>query len=232
MRSGRIFHSIIPDLYSGVAVAAVTSSYLRSASVYSLAGASQHSNGASQLSGYDEDEGETSKHAVFASENGLPFHAELDLARNYCVLIAESFLQARDHVSLTVPKPELGAMYRAVLTHPDHLFNPRVGASTVAALRATAMRSGTTDVLESELRRNARTRLASRAWAAAKILCLGNSLVDCTPDNVTNIYQATLTADRMLRADSTTWSSAAQRVKGRVTKASRALRFARSRLGQ
>lgn len=230
-RSGRIFHSINPDLYSGVAVAAVTSSYLRSAGVYSLAGASRHSNGASHISGYEE-EGKPSKRDLFATENGLPFHEELDLAGNYCVLIAESFLQARAHVSNTVPRPQLGALYRAALSHPDHLFNPSVGPGTVAALRATAARSGTTDLLESELRRNAWTRVASRAWAAGKLLALGNPLVDCSKDNVTNIYEATLIADRALRVDSTPWSRAARQVKGRTTKASRAWRFARARLGR
>lgn len=229
-RSGRVFHSIIPDVYAGVAVAAVTRSYLRSDRIYSLSGVSRHSNGASQVTGHVE-KGQASERDVFVAESGLPFHPDLDLSGNVCVLVAESFLQVREHVEPAVPRPDLRALYRAALIQPDHVLNPQVRADTVTALHATAERSGTSDLLEAELIRDARRRWPRRAWAAGKLVALGNPLVDCSKDHVTNIYEATLTADRVLSEVSSVWSSTAYRAKGRAIKARRASSAARARLG-
>jgi hypothetical protein len=229
-RSGRVFHSIIPDLYSSVAVAAVTSSYLRSDRIYSLSGVSRHSNGASHVMGHTE-KGQDSKQEVFVAESGLPFHPDLDLASNVCVLVAESFLQVSDHVEAGVPRPELRALYRAAMTHPDHVLNPPVSAGTVLALRATAERSGTSDLLEAELLRDARMRWPRRAWAAGKLVALGNPLLDCSKEQVTNIYEATITADRILMEASSIRSLSALQMRGRALKAKRAWSAARERLG-
>jgi hypothetical protein len=227
--TGQIFHSINPDLYSGVAIASVTDSYLRSERMYTLSGVSRHSNGASHVMGHGESD-DGSKQRVFASESGLPFHPDLDMASNVSVLVAESLLQVRDHVDPGVPTAKLGDMYRAALTHADHVLNPRVHDGTIAALRATAERSGTSPQLEAELARDRRLRWPRRAWAAGKLISRGNPLIDCS-DEATNIYEATLAADRILASASGPWSLGVLKATGRVTKLHRSFSAARQRLG-
>jgi len=228
-RSGRVFYSINPDLYSGVAVASVTESYLRSERMYSLSGASRHSNGASHVMGHEEDL-PGSKQQVFRAESGLAFHPDLDMTNNVCVLVAESFLQVRDHVEAMTPRPDLRAMFRAALVHPDHVLNPSVNAGTVAALRSTARRADAVAVLEEELRRDARMRWPRRAWAASKLVALGNPLLDCSKTGVTNIFEATLAADNVLNNRTHAWTPHLYSVRGRATKARRALAATRTRL--
>lgn len=165
------------------------------------------------------------------TESGLPFHPDLDMASNVCVLVAESFLQVRDHVEPRTPRPELGAMFRAALVHPDHVLNPAVQPGTVAALRSTAERGGASAVLEAELTREARMRWPRRAWVAGKLVAWGNPLLDCSKRGVTNIYEATLAADDFLSGEDHVGGARLYSVRGRMTKVRRSLQASRARLG-
>lgn len=229
-RGGRVFGSIIPDVYSGVGVAAVTTSYLRSDRLYSLSGSSRHSNGASQMTGKDKSSVD-SPAAMFEAENALPFHPRLDYTTNVAVLVAECLLQAHDQVSAAVPLPELDTMFRAAVRHPDHVLSPAVQAGVEESLRRTAARHGHEAILDRELRTGHRRALARRASAALRLIVLGNPLHDCEPDGVADIYGATVVADRLRTAHSSALARTTWTVRGRALKAGRALSAARARSG-
>lgn len=228
-QTGRVFHSIIPDIFSGVAVGAVTSRHLHTDRLHTLSGTSRHSNGVSQLTGSGS--GDASSPAqVFESENTLAFHPAVDYTTNACVLLAECLLQAHDHVSADVPLPDLEAMFTAALHHPDHVLNPAVQATVLPALRATAQRHGLADVLERRLDAEERWTWLRRLQVAGGLIALGNPLHDCTPDGVENIFDATLVADRLRSEHTTRLARGAWTARGRLRKGGRAVSAARTRL--
>ncbi len=94
-KSGRFYHSMTPDVYSGFAIAGSIDSYYYSKRPFTIGGASKHSTGASQL-------GKSISEPVlrFLSENDLPFHKDLIYANNLKLIIVESFFQARDNLRL------------------------------------------------------------------------------------------------------------------------------------
>lgn len=92
--SGQFFHSQIPDVYSAIAVLGTISDYYFSTKPFLIQGISGHSTGASYLV-----QGGTSKPAKqFYSEENIPFHPNLLSSPSPYILMAESLLQAREHV--------------------------------------------------------------------------------------------------------------------------------------
>ena len=73
---GAFFHSVIPDIYSGIVVAGSVDTYLSTDRIYSLSGSSGHSTGASQVTGAGND-AEDSPAQRFEAENSIPFHPAL-----------------------------------------------------------------------------------------------------------------------------------------------------------
>jgi hypothetical protein len=226
--TGQIFRSITPDIYSGVGVASVTTSYLRTDRIMTLSGSSKHSNGASQITGKDIDSAE-SPVTMFEAENTIPFHPDLDYAPNIPVLVAECLLQAREHLGDRVPEPELATMFRAALTHPDHVLSPAVQHTVIETMRRTAQRRGVGEQFEAILRTETRRAPARRAAAALRLIALGNPLYDCAADGVDDIAGASVLAGRLRDEHSSAASAAAWTVAGRFTKARRALAAARAR---
>ena len=91
---GVFFHSRIPDIYSGIAVASQIGKYIYSIGPYSIAGVSSHSQGASSFSA---EEKLRKAHYIFMTEADLiPFHPSLEfVASSIPFLVAESSLQAK-----------------------------------------------------------------------------------------------------------------------------------------
>jgi glycosyltransferase involved in cell wall biosynthesis len=89
---GAFFHSMIPDVYSAVALSFVVTDYYYSYKPYSVNGTSAQSNGAAQL------DPTLSAARAFLSEPNIPFHEQLVLAPSTSILLAEAFLQAREHM--------------------------------------------------------------------------------------------------------------------------------------
>jgi glycosyltransferase involved in cell wall biosynthesis len=92
--SGAFFHSVTPDIYSGIALACVMDSYYYSLRAYSVNGASHHSNGASQLGEWRN----LQTHQKYETENDLAFHPSLVTAPAVSILTAEAALQAKEHM--------------------------------------------------------------------------------------------------------------------------------------
>jgi glycosyltransferase involved in cell wall biosynthesis len=91
-RTGNFFHSMIPDIYSGVALAATMDGFYFSRRPFSLAGSSRHSGGMSRLYP-DKEAGPGEK---FASEGNILFHHRVVDCPSIHVIMAETFFQAAD----------------------------------------------------------------------------------------------------------------------------------------
>lgn len=94
--SGRFFHSMNPDYYSGIALACVLESYYYSFKPYAISGASHHSAGAA--AGFTGGKNNPASKQFF-SENNIPPHNKMPVALSGPIIVAESFLQALDHIS-------------------------------------------------------------------------------------------------------------------------------------
>ncbi len=91
---GTFFHSMIPDVYSGLAIGSQIENYIYSTGAFSIAGNSSHSNGMSCISSKEKDRESFNR---FLSENPIPFHNSLELvASSIPLLVYESSLQLVD----------------------------------------------------------------------------------------------------------------------------------------
>ncbi len=121
--SGRFFHSMIPDVYSGIALASILESYYYSFKPYTISGASCHSHGGA-CSNISED---NQTYKKFFSENNLSFHSKFVFAPSGPIFVAESFLQAQGHVpyarNLKIDiKKCLKAAIIEVVHYPEKLY--------------------------------------------------------------------------------------------------------------
>jgi glycosyltransferase involved in cell wall biosynthesis len=116
---GRFFHSMIPDVYSAIALSFFVTDYVYSHKPYSMNGTSEHSNGAAQL---DQN---LRPAQAFLSEANIPFHEHLVLAPSTSVFVAEAFLQARDSIkpngnwALDIKKMFVAAMRESAAAPPE-----------------------------------------------------------------------------------------------------------------
>ena len=89
-RTGNFFHSITPDVYSGIVLAEELKSYLYSFRPFSINAGSRHSNGIASVS-------DNKNAQKFFTENKLSINKNLPIIRGSIQShIAESFLQAKD----------------------------------------------------------------------------------------------------------------------------------------
>jgi len=110
-RSGSIYRSSIPDVYSGLAIARVCKDYVYSFEPLAINGGSKHSTGTSVFGGGKSVSGGPA--SKFASEGNIPFHP--DLCPNHDgthppsihSLVYESFLQSEHLEDI----PVLGATH-------------------------------------------------------------------------------------------------------------------------
>jgi glycosyltransferase involved in cell wall biosynthesis len=99
-KSARFFNSMIPDVYSAMALSSVIDYHYWSDRPYSVNGASKHSNGTSNSAGNSLEEKQAA--LKFISEIDIPFHPNLLYGSAIPILIAESALQVKDHLGFDV----------------------------------------------------------------------------------------------------------------------------------
>jgi len=89
-KTGNFFHSITPDVYSGIVLAEELKSYLYSFRPFSINAASRHSNGVASVT-------DSIKAQRFYTENKLTINKNLPVIKGSIQShVAESFLQAKD----------------------------------------------------------------------------------------------------------------------------------------
>lgn len=97
-KSGSIYLSCIPDVYSAVAIASVIDSYAYSHEPLCISGVSRHSTGTSQFS--NDPTKPRSPAQVFISEGNIPYHRDLPLCSDGSyppslqAMVYESYLQS------------------------------------------------------------------------------------------------------------------------------------------
>lgn len=99
-KTGKFFHSMTPDVYSGIALSTVIDYHYLSNKPYSMNGASKHSNGISAISAKKNGGDEAFK--KYMSEDNIPFHSDLIFCVSIPIIIIESALQAKDHLQANI----------------------------------------------------------------------------------------------------------------------------------
>jgi glycosyltransferase involved in cell wall biosynthesis len=115
-KGGEFFRSMIPDVYSAIALASVMDTYVMLNEPVAIAGTSSHSNGASTL-GLGQNVDPAKK---FFSEGNIPFYETLaggELVKSIPVLVYESYLQSihlhQDWLHVQMPHQLALALARA-----------------------------------------------------------------------------------------------------------------------
>lgn len=220
-RSGKFWHSITPDVYAGVAIAAVLDSYHISSRAYSLVGVSKHSNGASQLSGHDAKD-PYAESARFVSENTIPFHRQLVYAPSAPILVAEAFLQVRDHLGPQDKlKIDMRDVIKAALADQNVVSNLPLQRVVIDAIGQIATLNNLESYANKIIQRAYSWRYLRALGVAVRHILQLNPVFDCAPYGVKNVYDASLVFQHLARKNQSFPARQVATIKGRGTKAKR-----------
>lgn len=195
-KAGAYFCSMIPDIYSAVAVSREVDDYLYSHEPFFIGGTSRHSTGNSSFSKSPQRNDQPS--AVFASEGNLPIHPALPLSAeggfpaSLQLCLYESFLQSHvlggregvsaDHASQLEIILATSGKHRAAIEEWGGRFARQHGLDVARALQGAARR---------------RPYLQSLAWVRKLLRTLNAVVTDELP--VRNVAEAA-TAAAVVRA--------------------------------
>jgi glycosyltransferase involved in cell wall biosynthesis len=208
--SGRFYHSMIPDVYSGFAIAGSIASYYDSQRPYVIGGSSHHSSGA----GYTGISlGAPAQ--KFLAEDNLPFHKSLVfIAGSIPMVVIESYLQARDHLplpgELTIDMEKLAFL---IMQEAAPKTEDLYGVAKDSVLQLGQMHN-IPEAAERAIKENPKRepgsgrRLTVRNLANAGLQMARLFLedmrkhrfyLDCSSLNVKNIYDASLLCNHILK---------------------------------
>jgi hypothetical protein len=146
-QTGKVFHSQIPDVYSGFAVCSIVDSYLFMNEAFAISGRSSHSSGVQLL-------GQFSGLSTFHTEGLIPFHPDIPLPDvgtftwSLEALFYESYLQStflhRDRLRIDPASQAARILfavphnYRPMLEHWEERFAARhnLSVADIETLRA------------------------------------------------------------------------------------------------
>jgi glycosyltransferase involved in cell wall biosynthesis len=125
--AGKFYSSMVPDVYSAVALSRITENYVFSHDSLAIGGASRHSTGSSQFSKNKSPANAQTPANKYYSEVNIPFHSDLPLLPDGTlppsiqVLVYESFLQSQHLASAmttsTAPEQQLEIIIRNAKRH-------------------------------------------------------------------------------------------------------------------
>lgn len=183
-RSGRFFCSQIPDVYSGIAVASIVESYVFSDRPYAVNGASGHSTGTSTFAASHKGPAD-----LFTAEPNIAFHPNLNFTPSGPVIVAESYLQARDNHLPLDDRLDIALVLTESLRQAASLESATYDEVYAAVVR-TAERHG----LVAEVKSFARTHPNQPRKPAEPVLghkLVANTVtVDCTSYGIRNVFDA------------------------------------------
>lgn len=90
--TGEFFHSMIPDVYSGIALVNVIDNFVFSDKPYAICASSAKSNSGN----YKNDDPSVQEKVAFLKENNIPYHEKLLLCLSGYIMQLESIYQAMD----------------------------------------------------------------------------------------------------------------------------------------
>jgi hypothetical protein len=184
---GVFFHSMVPDIYSAIALSVIADDYYYSFRPYSLNGTSAASNGAAHFTPSLN----AAAARIFLSEDNIPFHSDLAFAPSISIAVAESFFQVRDRIerarghTLRIEKLLTATMREIASSEPERYSRVR------DALRVIAAKHGLINRLESLLRIHP-NRFNATPIGLKEGFNLANRthIVNCAQFGVKNIHQA------------------------------------------
>jgi glycosyltransferase involved in cell wall biosynthesis len=231
-RNGRFFNSITPDIYAGVAVAATIPRFHVSDRAFSLSGQSRHSNGASVMAGGAASVPDSAA-GRFVRENTLPFHPDLVYSPSVPILVAETFLQVRDHLR---DGPELSVdmsqVLRAALSDQEFLVNAGVRAEIEASVRAVGELHGMNGFADQQIRRARLLRIPRLVRSVFTLVAVTNPVFDCAPYGARNIYDASLVFRQLVARYPSALARRRATLRARARKALRIIKTAAAKLGR
>lgn len=192
--SGKFFHSMIPDVYSGIALASILESYYYSSRPYTISGASGHSHGAA----YANITKDNQTYKKFFSENNLPFHNKLAIAPSGPILTAESILQAQDHIpcanffKLDIKRCILEAIKEAVY------FSQEKYELVVEAVIKIARLNQIENYASKVILKHKKLPVRLRKPVLGFNIVYGQLVVDAAKFEVRNIYEAAILCQHIL----------------------------------
>lgn len=192
---GSIFHSMIPDVYFGIASCSVIEEYLYTYHPYTMNGASHHSNGTSSFS---PEEGKKAKQ-LFLAEDNIPFHSSLPYCSSIPILITESLMQAKLRLpSLEMYPVDMDSTIMAAVSQLERA-DPNIFHEVMTILRSIAENTS----LQSKTK-HALTNTVNRPFLDAKRV-YGSDIfhkrliVDCTEYQISDCYTAGIITDLLLK---------------------------------
>jgi hypothetical protein len=197
-KSGAFFHSVTPDVYSGLAIASAIDEYVHLSRPFSINGASGRSNGASAHA-YLRDTSANTEMARFVQEADLPLHPLIPemVPGSVITLVLEAMLQANDYCyDGTLPIDLHRSIYK-VIQEVQRMEDARYD-SVVAAMQRVFGQGEHRGVLQAALRKYPH-RPASRPPALPAGLSLNAALtLQTAPLGITNVHEAVRFAGNLL----------------------------------
>jgi glycosyltransferase involved in cell wall biosynthesis len=188
-KSDRFFHSMIPDIYSSLAIGSQIEEYWFSERPYSVAGLSKHSIGTTYMSEGDKKSAPVS---LYLSEDNIPFHKELVMAPSVAIALAECILQVKDNLGkdnlpeLDYEKLLLEMMQEAVTASPEKYRN-----ITLAVLEI-ADHKNLTNYGKKIVKLYKNAPFVKQYFIKGYNIINKLLTIDCEPFGITNIYEASL----------------------------------------
>ncbi len=207
--SGRFYHSMTPDVYSGFAIAGATNSFVHSKTPYAIGGTSHHSNGQC-ASGFSL----TGPMLKYLSEDNLPFHSSLAFCVSIDLMVIECFLQARDHLSLSRKfKVDMKKMIFLMMKNAAPKSQDFYASVRDAVLRLGQMHN-IPEVAQQAIATNPQREpdpsrhftvlnLANTVFTMTRLFVAdifkGRIYLDCSSLNIKNIYDASILCNYILK---------------------------------
>ena len=144
-KTGRFFHSITPDVYSGIVLADALPSYLYSFRPFSINGGSGHSNGLATMT--NDDRGK-----LFFSESGIEINEQIPIIRGSIQThVAEAFLQAQKVHLLQQYQLNFQRVHKNIFNEIKHLSDP-LRSTGLHLLKGMKIDNSLRKQIESELK--------------------------------------------------------------------------------
>jgi glycosyltransferase involved in cell wall biosynthesis len=186
--SKRFFHSMMPDIYSGIALASVLESYYCSFKPFVVSGASRHSTAAIGVNPAED------SNAVkqYLGEENMPFHHKLVLSLSTPIAVAEAFLQAQDHI------PSVGRFHidmkkciKAAIMESRRSSQNKYEA-TVEAVKKIAQLNRIDSYAAGIIKEYKKSAARVRKPVLGLNILKGQIVLDCSDFGVRNVYEAAL----------------------------------------
>lgn len=220
LESGRFFNSIAPDIYSGIALSSILDTYYYSQKPYSINGASHSSLG---TSGFSRNSDRTPL-KEFLSEDNIPFHPKLKFAPSLPIAVAESVLQAHDHISqsreFTV---DIKHVIETAVNNAVNLSEQQY-EEVLYAVKEIARLNGLCDCLPNIIKpRNNKPRIVLKSIPGVNLINK-TLIVDCSEFNVKNVFEASLLCNFLMASQKKNYFSFKEILKTSIKLATREIR--------